>query len=173
MTDSKTGWHLWSLFAVAVVVFLLFTGRVEYGFDRKKDPVDAVQFMKKERLTGNMFNNDEFGDYIIYAAWPEYKVFFDGRSDMYGEKIGEEYLKVAGIKTGWDKVLMKYNINWIIYNANSPLSNLLLERNDWKLIYADKVANIFVKNTLENQRLINKYPGVKPVIVEDKNKGNK
>jgi len=29
------------------------------------------------------------------------------------------------------------------------------------------VANIFVKNTPENQYLIDKYPDVKPVIVED------
>lgn len=167
-TDSMTKWHLWPLSSIAVVIFLVFTGNLEYGFDKKKLPVDAVQFVKKEKLTGNMFNNDEFGDYIIYSAWPEYKVFFDGRSDMYGVERMKEYSEVTRIETGWDKVLRKYNINWIIYNANSPLSHFLLERHDWKLIYADKVANIFVRNTPENQPLINKYPEVKPVVVEDK-----
>jgi hypothetical protein len=167
-TDSMTRWHLWSVFSVTVVVFLLFTGKLEYGFDKKKLPVDAVNFMKKEKLTGNMFNNDEFGDYIIYAAWPEYKVIFDGRSDMYGEERGKEYFKVIRIETGWDKVFKKYNINWIIYNANSTLSNFLLQRNDWKLVYADKVANIFVRNTPDNLPLINKYPDVKPALVGDK-----
>ncbi len=84
---------------------------------RNKLPVDAVEFFQKEKLAGNMFNNDEFGDYIIYAAWPEYKVFFDGRSDMYGEKIGNEYLKVTQIKSGWEDVLKKYNVNWIIFHT--------------------------------------------------------
>jgi len=147
---------------------MLLTGKMEYKFDEKKLPVDAVQFMKKEKINGNMFNNDEFGDYIIYAAWPEYKVFFDGRSDMYGVKRMKEYIKVVRIEQGWDEVLKKYNINWIIYNANSPLSQFLLERSDWKLIYADKVADIFVKNSIENQPLIKKYTNVKPVVVEDK-----
>jgi hypothetical protein len=124
--------------------------------------------MKKEKITGNMFNNDEFGDYIIYAAWPEYKVFFDGRSDMYGIERMKEYFKVVKIENGWDKVLAKYDINWIIYGANSPLSHFLIERDDWKLVYADKVANIFVRNTPENKPLINKYPDVKPVKVEEK-----
>lgn len=168
MTDSKTRWHLWFFFAVGVSVFLVVTGKVHYDFDKEKLPVDAVQFMKKEKLKGNMFNNDEFGDYIIYSAWPEYKVFFDGRSDMYGVERMKEYIKVARIETGWDKVLKKYNINWIIYNANSALSQLLLERDDWKLIYADKVADIFVKNMPENQYLINKYLDVKPVIINNK-----
>jgi len=143
-------------------------GKMEYKFDEKKLPVDAVQFMKKEKISGNMFNNDEFGDYIIYAAWPEYKVFFDGRSDMYGVKRMKEYIKVARIEQAWDDVLKKYNINWIIYNANSSLSQFLLERDDWKLIYADKVADIFVRNTPENQSLITKYPDVKPVKEEEK-----
>jgi hypothetical protein len=163
ITDSQTKGYLWSFLAVAAVIITVSTGKIEYSFDKKKLPVDAVQFMKKEKIKGNMFNNDEFGDYIIYAAWPEYKVFFDGRSDMYGVKRMKEYIKVVRIEQGYDEVFKKYNINWIIYNANSALSHLLLERDDWKLIYADKVANIFVKNIPENYHLINKYSNVTPV----------
>jgi len=167
MTDSKTKGYLWSFLAVGTLITMVVTGKVEYGFDKKNLPVDAVQFMKKEKIAGNMFNNDEFGDYIIYAAWPEYKVFFDGRSDMYGVERMKEYFKVVRIETGWDKVLAKYDINWIIYGANSPLSHFLIERDDWKLIYADKVASIFVKNAAENQYLINKYSDVRPVVIEE------
>ena len=65
---------------------------------------------------------------------------------------------------GWNEVLKKYDISWIIYNANSALSLFLMQRDDWKLIYADEVANIFVKNVKENQYLIEKYPDVKLVI---------
>jgi len=68
------------------------------------------------------------------------------------------------VKPGWDEVLKKYNINWIIYNANSSLSLLLMEIDDWKLIYADKVANIFVKDIPEYQYLIEKYSDVELVV---------
>jgi hypothetical protein len=34
----------------------------------------------------------------------------------------------------------------------------------WKLIYADDVANIFVKNTLENQYIIDKYAHVEETV---------
>jgi len=166
-TDSLTRWNLWSFAAAIMTGFFLFTGKVEFGFDEKKLPVDAVQFIKKEKIPGNMFNNDEFGDYIIYAAWPEYKVLFDGRSDMYGVERMKKYFKVIRLEQGWDEVLNEYDINWFIYPAKSALSTFLLQRNDWKLIYADKVANIFVKNTPANQYLIQKYPDVKPVIVTD------
>ncbi len=68
-----------------------------------------------------MFDDIEFGDYIIYAAWPEYRVFVDGRNDIYGVDIFKEYQKIAGIKPGWNEVLKTYDISWIIYNANSAL----------------------------------------------------
>ena len=60
--------------------------------------------------------------------------------------------------------MKKYNINWIILKANSALSLFLMQRDDWKLIYADEVANIFVKNVPENQYLIDKYTDVRLVI---------
>jgi hypothetical protein len=33
-----------------------------------------------------------------------------------------------------------------------------MEREDWKLIYTDKVASIFLRNVPENFDLIKKYP---------------
>jgi hypothetical protein len=165
--DASAKGYLWPITALVVVVVLVASGKIAYTFDPETKPVAAVEFLEKENLKGNMFANDEFGDYIIYAAWPEYKVFVDGRSDMYGTEIMKEYLKVISIKPGWEEILNKYHINWIIYNSNTILSLFLMERDDWKLIYADKVANIFVKDIPENQYLIEKYPDVKLVEPED------
>jgi len=168
-TDASVRGYIWPIAGIIlIIVVLAMSGKIDYKFDETRMPVAAVEFIKKENLQGNMFDNDEFGDYIIYAAWPRYKVFFDGRSDMYGVGIMKEYLKVVQVKQGWDEVFDKYKINWVIYNANSALSLFLMERDDWKLIYADKVANIFVKDTSENQHLIEKYPDIKLVIVEEK-----
>jgi hypothetical protein len=164
--DASSKCHLWPMVGVAAVCIFAANGTIEYKFDERAKPVAAIEFLKVENLRGNMLNNDEFGDYLIYAAWPKYRVFFDGRSDMYGASRMKEYFKVAGVKQGWEDVIEKYNINWIIYNANSPLSMFLMERKDWRLIYADKVANIFVRNIPENQAIITKYPDVKLVVKE-------
>ncbi len=161
--DESAKRHLWTLMAVLIVIIFAASGKIEYRFDEKIKPVAAVEFLKREHVKGNMFNNDEFGDYIIYAAWPEYKVFFDGRSDMYGVERMKEYFKVARIEPGWEDVLKKYNINWIIYDAKSALSRYLLVRDDWRLVYADKVANIFVRNIPEYREMIERYKKTRPV----------
>jgi len=166
--DASATGYFWPLASVVLVIALASTGTVEFKFDEKIKPVEAVEFLKNEKIPGHMFNNDEFGDYIIYSASPLYKVFIDGRLDMYGEKNVKEYRKVINFEQGWEKILDKYNISWIIYEADSALSRFLFMHKDWKLIYADKVANIFVKNITTNHYLIEKYPAVKPVPIENK-----
>jgi hypothetical protein len=155
--DVSSGGILWPIAAIGAMVWLAAAGNIHYGFDPKTKPVAAVKFIEKANLPGNMFNNDEFGDYVIYAAWPRYKVFFDGRSDMYGTSRLKEYTKVTGFEDGWEKILDKYRINWIFFNTDSRLTRFLKERKDWVLIYQDKVASIFIRNTGENRMIIDKY----------------
>jgi len=160
MDASARGW-VWLL--AGMVVVCSAGGTIHYSFDEKLKPVAAVEFLKKERISGNMFDNDEFGDYIIYTAWPDYKVFFDGRSDMYGVERMKEYYRISNFETGWEQVVEKHRIDWIIIDANSALSRYLRVGTGWRLIYADKVAHIFVENIPKYQRLIVKYRDVKPL----------
>jgi hypothetical protein len=164
--DRATVSYFWPLVGTLLVTVLGFSGLIQHRFDPQDVPVRALEFVKRERLDGNMFNNDEFGDYIIYAGWPRYKVFIDGRTDMYGASRVKEYIKVTQAQPGWEKVLEKYQVRWIFHDPGSPLSKLLLERRDWKLIYSDKVASIFVQDTRENNFLTNKFRGTRPVTNE-------
>jgi len=166
-TDASARGFLWPVAALLLVGTFVLNGELVYRFDKNAKAVEAVEFMKETHLSGNMFNNDEIGDYIIYASWPDYRVFFDGRSDMYGVDRIKEYEKVTGIKTGWEGVLEKYDVNWIIFNTDSVLSRFLLQRDDWKLIYADKVASIFIRNIPENREVIDNNKNTKPYKEEE------
>ncbi|MRR06872.1 MAG: hypothetical protein EG828_07995 [Deltaproteobacteria bacterium] len=156
-TDASSGGMLWPMAAVAAVTWIAASGTIQYGFDPSKVPAAAVRFIEKANLQGNMFNDDEFGDYVIYAAWPRYKVFFDGRSDMYGPARLKEYMQVVNFEEGWGKTLDKYRTNWIFINTKSKFARFLKERKDWVLIYEDKVAVIFIRNCTENRTIIEKH----------------
>jgi hypothetical protein len=168
--DASARGVAWLVAGVAVVIISAVAGKIHFGFDPKIKPVAAVEFLKRELIRGNMFNNDQIGGYIIYAAHQQYKVFFDGRSDMYGVARMKEYNSITGFEPGWEKILDKHRITWIIFDAKSSLSRFLIQDDGWSLIYADKVANIFVKNVPENRYLIEKYKDVKPVPLEDDDK---
>jgi hypothetical protein len=163
--DVSAKGYLWLVAGILVIVMATAGNRIEHQFDENRKPVEAVKFLKRVPLQGNMFNDDEFGDYIIYSAYPQYRVFIDSRVDMHGSQKLKDYLTMVYFRPGWEKIVEKYNINWIIVSSDSILSRYLLERNDWKLIYADKVARIFMKNVQANEDILRRYGSVKSVTV--------
>ena len=98
-------------------------------------------------------------DIMIYAAWPKFRVFMDGRSDMYGEKFGRDYLRIANVAPGWKETLKKYEIRWVIFNTDSALTAALKDQPDWHSIYSDPIATIFVKNEPKSFNLLAKDSG--------------
>ena len=155
--DASSRGYLWLLVGVSIIVSAVATGRIAYQFNENEKPVGAVNFLRKVSLEGNMFNDDGFGGYLIYSAFPQYKVFIDSRVDMYGVDRLRDYLSVVYFKPGWEDIVEKYDFRWVIFNADSILSRHLAGRDDWKLIYSDKVANIFVRNIPENREIIKRY----------------
>jgi len=168
LVDASLHGHLWITGSLVLVCAGILTGRIYFQFDEKVSPVTAIEFLKKEALPGNMFNNETFGDSLIYAAWPQYRVFIDGRSDMYGSLM-REYIDVVFLAPNWKNILAKYKINWILETADSPLSVLLSQGKDWQLIYADRFAHIYLLNKVsENQAILRKFSDVK-TLPPDKN----
>jgi hypothetical protein len=158
--DTSIRGYFWPAISTLFIVGLSLIGVLKYQFNDKIFPVAAVEFLKKEPITGNMFNNDEFGDYMIFTAWPNYRVFMDGRSDMYGEKFGSAYLKIANVQPGWKEILSKYDISWIIFDTYSALTTALRDQREWQPIYSDQVATIFVKKDAPHEPLLARYPAV-------------
>ena len=165
--DASGNDFIWPALVFLLITLLLFSGHLKAEFDPANKPVAASRFLEQEHINGNMFNNDEFGDYIIYRNYPAYRVFMDGRNDMYGVEKLKEYHRVIKFEIGWEKILEKYNITWIIYDSNSPFSRYLFQNKAWNLIYSDKVASIFLKKTPENNRLIQKYRNVE-LFIDDR-----
>jgi hypothetical protein len=166
-TDSSAKGYFWPSIAILLVILLAAQSSFTHRFDDKYKPIAAAEFLEQESIKGNLFNEYEFGDYIIYRNYLKYKVFIDGRADMYGVELFKEYFKVINLEASWKEILEKYKINWIFFPSNSVFSRFLITNNDWHLIYADKVANIFVKRIPDNKSLINKYNNVAPVIGEE------
>jgi hypothetical protein len=167
--DSTANGYGVPVAGVLMVLFFVAAGGIEFRFDGKIKPLAAVEFLKKERIDGHMYNNDEFGDYLIYATYPRYKVFFDGRSDMYGTGRLKEYQNLTVFGPGWEELVEKYDIRWFFIGSDSVLTRYLLERPEWKLIYSDNVANIHVKNSEEYRYLIDKYRDITPIVRKDVN----
>ena len=166
--ERQTSGYFWLIVAGSGVIFLGAAGSYQYKFSEELYPVAAVEFLKKENITGNTFTHDGFGDYVIYAAWPQYKVFIDGRTDMYGAERMKEYLTLAHAMPGWKEIAEKYAFSAILFDTLSPLASALAVDRNWHLIHSDPLASIFLRNDGRNQRLLDKYRHVALAVDENK-----
>jgi len=166
--ERQTSGYFWVILGLAAIVFLGAAGKYQYNFSEKSYPVAAVEFLKNENISGNTFAHDDFGDYLIYAAWPQRKVFIDGRTDMYGSERMKEYLTLAHAMPGWKEIVDKYAFSSILFDTHSPLANALAEDKNWQLIYSDPLASIFLRKDGRNQHLVDKYPRVTLAIDENR-----
>jgi hypothetical protein len=112
-------------------------------FDGKQFPVKAADFVEKAGLKGNMFTTDYWGGYFIYRFHPRHKVFFDGRSDMYGEEFVKEYQRITNLDYRWREILERYKVDWILVPVDYGLCSALKERKDWEILFDDHQSIIF------------------------------
>lgn len=143
----------WSILAVAVVALTLFLGRSSQLqlnsspqttgiFDY---PVDGADFIRDNYPEARIFNLYGWGGYLINELYPEQHVFIDGRADMYGDALMEEYTRVERLEPGWRDVLTKYDVDLVIIEADSPLAAVLLEAADWRLAFSGPIESVFVR----------------------------
>lgn len=110
-------------------------------FDPQVFPVAAVDWLEHNPQSGRMFNYFPWGGYLLYRLYPEYRVFIDGQTDFYGEALTREYETVISLAPGWEQVLKRYSVDWVIIPAEQPLGQVLRQAN-WREVYRDATAVI-------------------------------
>jgi len=159
--------------SVAVVAALAFSGVVRHGWDRTKVPLSAAEFAVSEGIPGRMLNLEQFAAVLAYVAPGKFKPFMDGRSDVYAGERWRDHLAIMRLSDGWqDLVDRKYRFNWVFYYNATALSDALVKvPQEWTLVYSDRVANIFVRNSPENAQFLAGHPAVPRVEVPRKKAG--
>ena len=154
------------LLIVASFQFQLFT---KSGVRHDKYPEGAVKFLKGNRISGNMFNTYNWGGYLIWALYPEYKVLIDGRG-----LIEEVYFQYMNILTAdpqdfrgiplWKAYLQSYKVDFIItFSVDQftgtlvPLVPAMLNDPEWHLVYMDNISLIFLKESSQNRHIIDRF----------------
>jgi hypothetical protein len=109
------------------------------------NPVESLAYIKRVGLSGRMMNAYIYGGYLIWAA-PEYKVFVDGRGDIF-ESTGvlTEYLEWLAVETDPQLLLDKYHIQFCLLSRDAPVAHILPLLPGWKLMYSDNVSSVFAR----------------------------
>lgn len=178
LNRAQVFWRLSNVFKILVSTFLVFmiffvvsgdyykkAGLFKvFGFSVPNGLERAVGFVKQNKVEGPMFNNFDIGGYLIWQLYPQEKVFVDNRPEAYSVKFFNElYKPMQENKEKWLEFSEKYGINFIFFGhtdatpwGDSFIRNIV-KNPDWKIVYINEDAIIFVKNNKKNAEIISKF----------------
>jgi hypothetical protein len=132
----------------------------------------AVNFVKGNHLRGNMFNDYNYGGYLIWWLSPDVRVFIDGRAldfksfNIYRRVVDSPHAPASRHdRTDIYKRLFNNNfINLVMISGCDEVSGTviqltlaLLKDSDWALVYGDRNALVFLRSLPQYERFVREY----------------
>ena len=121
--------------------------------DYTKYPLKEVEFLKINNIKGNIVPYFGHGSYVSYKLYPNNLIFMDGRyEEVYNNK---EFLTLRDYELAepnWQDILINYNTEILMPMKTADIYKILLNNNNWVLIYEGNLCGIFVKK--ENAKKI-------------------
>jgi hypothetical protein len=158
--SSKT-----AIFSLIIFVFFFISVsffNIRYGTDSRwfgqgldnYAPVKEVAFLKKYKLEGPIFNDYVIGGYLLWALYPDYKVFIDPRCSPYIKQVFPDYMEFTSKHLTKEDIRLfreKYPFKVAIlhYRQMALIFDLLkAEGDEWRLLYFEKNAAILIHKSL-------------------------
>jgi hypothetical protein len=143
---------------VLVLVFVVSLGKiytdvnpaVQQKLDASSYPIGAADWLAAHPEVGTrMYNQYGWGGYLANRFYPETnrRVFIFGEAELMGDPLLNQYNSVQNLRPDWKAILDQYQVDYVIFNTGEALSNVLATQPDWKLVYQDQVAVIYVRTT--------------------------
>jgi len=102
MLDSRCSGLVWAPVFALLAFALLHTPAIaaRTGFPPAEFPVAAAPAVASLPQNARLLAPDKFGGYLIYRFAGSRKVFFDGRSDLYGAEFLARYGRMVQVRPG-------------------------------------------------------------------------
>lgn len=141
--------------AILLAAFLTFTvARLRYVTHRQDEteakelPAAAVSFIAAHWPPAPILNHYNWGGYFIWRLYPEYRVYIDGRADLYGDAFMDDLATTYYLRgDSWRSPFERWRIKTVVLPPDAPLVVALRAMPDWETVYADNQAVVLTKKT--------------------------
>jgi len=131
-------------------LFLLLVSRNstfnESGLDRAvsmRFPVDAVNYLRKNPLPGPVYNNLDWGGFLIWYM-PQFPVAIDGRNDLYGDDLDRTFYEAETAQAyRSDPTLLQSG--FVLLSKKVLLSTVLRADPRFQLLYEDRISVVYAR----------------------------
>ncbi len=136
-SDLRPGFVRNSVWVVAPVLLLVALDRPiswPTTFPEVKFPVSVIEAHRGEIEGKRVLTTDEWGDYLSYRFYPVQRVFFDGRSDYYGETLGRVYLSLMQGGVEAESQVERFQFDTVLVPREWPIQRALRKSGKWEVL---------------------------------------
>jgi hypothetical protein len=135
-------------FLVFVVARVGYVTHHQPETEAKELPEAAVGFITAHRPPAPLLNHYNWGGYFIWKLYPGYRVYIDGRADLYGDAFMDDLATTYYVRgDSWRSTFDKWGIRTVILPPDAPLVTALGALPDWRTVYADSQAVVLTRKS--------------------------
>ena len=135
-------------FLVFLVMRVGFVTQHQADMEAREFPAAAVSFIAAHRPPAPMLNHYNWGGYFIWKLYPNYRVYIDGRADLYGDTFMNNLAAVYYLKgDAWQSDFTRWGIRTVALPPDAPLATALRALPEWETIYSDKQAIVLSRKS--------------------------
>ena len=133
--------------AALLAIFLVCVARLAVPEPREETAVTPIAALAKVPIrirNQPVFNEYSIGGWLIFN---HIRSFIDGRNDMYGDELFQQYLDCAhGNTARMSEVFARYRIAWVIMPPTSPVIDWVARQPGWRALYRDKLSAVYIRD---------------------------
>jgi hypothetical protein len=130
------------LAALGKLYIVSYPALVNY-YEAQSFPSQATAWLADHAPGVRIFNEYNWGGYLLWKL-EKNRLFVDGRADLYGDALLEEWSATSQASPGWQDTLTRYQVDLVMLAPDRPLLKAV-DAAGWKLVYQDQQAVIYAK----------------------------
>src|SRR5262249_27496140 len=126
--SQQTTWRRLSLTTAVLLLVGVGIGREVQGLPRGHlfeysggvsfFPQAACDFIERQRWSGRIYNEFDWGGYCIWRFYPRQQVFIDGRCEVYFQGAWENHQAVHYAQADWEQRLRDTHVDTLLINPD-------------------------------------------------------
>jgi hypothetical protein len=99
-----------------------------------------------------MFTRLEWGEYFSFALPWKHNVFMDGRIEIYGDQVWDEYRRISSAEPDWQELLDRYKVNVLVLDRHyhDGLLDRMQGHPQWREIASAGTGAVFVRGVVDS-----------------------
>jgi hypothetical protein len=92
---------------------------------RTEDDLERLAVRLRQHEPGNIFSRFEWGEYLGWSLAPDYKIFMDGRIEIYPDQVWQDFSAITRGRADWEDILDRYKVDYLVLDSSGFNADLL------------------------------------------------